>query len=271
MKMSIIGIGTIGSKLAIYLMSMGIQVCCITTKDSNVVKERLWNLIKKRNLDLAFDKEVIQVSNNYSIAHGSDLIIDATAENYDIKETVYRRIKEQVEGKPMIATTTSSLNIEKLSDMAKPLKLMGLHFFNPPDKMKLVEVSYQEESKDIAELIVSKLKNLCTDKQFIIMPLVQGYICNRILFVYLNAAFNYHLSTGISFSDIDMAMEMGTNVPMGPFRLSDYIGNDISLSILEQFYSELEDEQYRPSLLIKQIVSNGKLGRKVKEGFYKYE
>jgi len=270
-KITIVGMGTIGSKLAIYLLSKGIEVCCITTRMPDEVKERLWSMFIKRNPETTVDKSMIQISNSYSIAIGSDLIIDASAESYEVKESVYSSINQNVSGSTVIATTTSSLSIEKLSLVARPSVLMGLHFFNPPDKMKLVEVTYSKENKRIVDSLLDVLQQLLVDKQFIVMPMVQGYICNRILFVYLNASFNYHLATDISFSDIDTAMELGTNVPMGPFKLSDYIGNDITLSILDQFYKELNEDQYKPSPLIEEVVGSGKLGRKVMRGFYEYE
>ena len=136
--------------------------------------------------------------------------------------------------------------------------------------MRLLEINLPAKPTIDIDGFVHNIQQIMNDKEFVFIPRIQGYICNRLLFIYINAAFNYHQSTGISISDIDKAMELGTNVPMGPFRLSDYIGNDVTLSILEQFHKELGDETYKPADLIVKMVNEGSLGRKVGKGFYTY-
>ncbi len=266
---SVMGLGTIGTKLVVYFLSKGQRVIALTRSVPDSKYEKLAGILRKKYPDGAADLiKNLHVTNDMGEMVHTRVGFDSTLETYDSKRSLYERMREVLNRDQIIATTTSSLDLNRLSGYCAPLTLVGFHVFNPPDKMKLVEINLPENCSEDVIAAVDRVKNVMDDKVFIHTPRIQGYICNRLLFIYINAAFDYHLTTGISFSDIDKAMELGTNVPMGPFKLSDYVGNDVTLSILEQFHEELGDERYKPSRLIIQLVKEGKLGKKTGRGFY---
>lgn len=270
-KMSVIGLGTIGSKLIVYLLGKGVSITAYTRSDVKSKSESICSFLKRKfpeDADNLISK--LLITNDINMLRNINIIFDATYEDYDVKEKLYGQLKEILDKDSIIATTTSSLDLNKLEKFSNPLTLIGFHVFNPPDKMRLVEINLPANPTIDIDGFVHNIQQIMDDKEFVFIPRIQGYICNRLLFIYINAAFNYHQATGISISDIDKAMELGTNVPMGPFRLSDYIGNDVTLSILEQFHKELGDEAYKPSNLIVKMVNEGSLGRKVGKGFYAY-
>jgi len=270
-QISVIGLGTIGTKLIVYLLNKGVSIVAYTRNDTKSKHDSVYSILMKKHPDDA-DKlsRKLLITNDIKEVKSSKIVLDATCEDYNVKEKLYCQLNEILDKDSIIATTTSSLNLNILQAFSNPLTLVGFHVFNPPDKMRLVEISMPTESTERTDVFVTRIRQIMDDKEFIFLPRIQGYICNRLLFIYLNASFNYHLSTGISIGDIDKAMELGTNVPMGPFRLSDYIGNDVTLSILGQFHRELGDDMYKPSSLITKIVKEGLYGRKSGRGFYVY-
>ena len=269
--MSVIGLGTIGSKLIVYLLVKGVSITAYTRSDVKSKHAYIYSILTKKypeNADNLIGK--LLITNDINTLKDINIIFDATYEDYYVKEKLYGLLKEILDKDSIIATTTSSLDLIKLENFCNPLTLIGFHVFNPPDKMRLLEINLPAKPTIDIDGFVHNIQQIMNDREFVFIPRIQGYICNRLLFIYINAAFNYHQSTGISISDIDKAMELGTNVPMGPFRLSDYIGNDVTLSILEQFHKELGDETYKPADLIVKMVNEGSLGRKVGKGFYTY-
>ena len=258
-QIAVVGLGTIGAKLLSYLTIKGANTIGLTTGKVHEKRALILNHLTKSVSNIDTEKHRFVVVNDFAQLANADLVIDATPEDYSIKQNTYSCIISVVKPSCVIASTSSSLNLQKLNSYCSPNKLFGLHFFNPPDKMKLVEISIPQSDEHI-DVAIDVLRQIINDKEIILMPCIQGYICNRLLFIYLNAAFNYHQQSGILIPDIDKAMELGTNMPMGPFRLSDYIGNDVTLSILETFFNELDDPSYKPSSVIQEVVQRGLLG-----------
>lgn len=212
----------------------------------------------------------VSTTTDLSKASDADLIIEAIVENIDIKKTVFKELDAICPASTIFATNTSAISITELaSATSRPDKFIGMHFFNPATIMKLVEVirgfaTSDETFKEVYELAASIGKEPVEVKEG------PGFVVNKILITMINEAICV-LEEGIaSPEDIDKAMKLGANHPMGPLALSDLIGNDTVLHILETFVAETGDSKYRPARLLKTMVRAGKLGRKTGAGFYDY-
>jgi len=200
-----------------------------------------------------------------------DFVVEAVSENLEIKKAVFATLENA--GLPessVLATNTSSISITKLAAATKrPEKVIGMHFMNPVPVMKLVEVIRGlRTSDDTLNLTLDLCKRMKKD------PATSedrpGFVANRILMPYINEAV-FALQEGIaSAEDIDKVMKLGTNVPMGPLTLADFIGLDTCLSIMEVLHRDFGDSKYRPAPLLVNYVEAGLLGKKTKRGFYDY-
>lgn len=267
----IIGIGTIGSKLIPYLASKDYNIIAYNHKNIEMHQKNVKEIyIKRYKNDSEFDKRTKFTEDINDLIH-LPLILDATPDKYEVKKELYNTLDKICSKDTVIGCTTSSLDLNVLAGFYRADSFFGFHVFNPPDKMQLIELSCNEEISSACRGIMNELKAILKDKVFVELPIIQGYVVNRLLFVYLNSAYNYHLSTSIEFDKIDSCMKLGINVPMGPFQLSDYIGNDVCLDILKQFYQSLNLPEYKPSELLIDYVNKGLLGKKTKNGFYIYE
>jgi 3-hydroxybutyryl-CoA dehydrogenase len=199
-----------------------------------------------------------------------DLVIEALAEDIDIKLDYFRQLDQTCGENTILSTTTSSLSVTNIAMVTgRPTKVIGLHFFNPAPVMKLVEViPTLLTDEDITE----GARKLC--EQLGKVPVVAkdraGFIVNALLFPYLNHAVRMFEAGYASREDIDAAMMNGTGHPMGPLALLDLVGNDVSLEIIESLYDEFRDPFIAPAPLLKQMVAAGLLGRKTGRGFYDY-
>lgn len=203
----------------------------------------------------------------------ADLIIEAAPENLDLKQDILREIETCcAEGKDFIfATNTSSLSITEIAKASKnPSNVVGMHFFNPVHIMRLVEVVVGEETNqatvDAVLEVVRKMR-----KEPITVRDVPGFASSRLGVALGLEAMRMVEQNVASPQDIDKAMELGYNHPMGPLRLTDLVGLDVRLSIAEYLYATLESENFRPPEILKQMVAEGKLGKKTGEGFYNWE
>jgi 3-hydroxybutyryl-CoA dehydrogenase len=212
----------------------------------------------------------LQATGAISELAGVDLVIEALAEDLDIKVDYFRQLDQTCSEQTILSTTTSSLSVTQLAMTTnRPAKVIGLHFFNPAPVMKLVEVV---PTLLTDEDIVEGVRKLC--EQLGKVPVVAkdraGFIVNALLFPYLNHAVRMLEGGYASREDIDAAMMNGTGHPMGPLALLDLVGNDVSLEIIESLYAEFRDPFVAPAPLLKQMVAAGLLGRKTGKGFYDY-
>ena len=200
-----------------------------------------------------------------------DLVIEALAEDIDVKLDYFRQLDQTCDERTILSTTTSSLSVTNIAmTTERPSKVIGLHFFNPAPVMKLVEVVPTLLTDDD---VTEGARKLC--EQLGKVPVVAkdraGFIVNALLFPYLNQAVRMFEAGYASREDIDAAMMNGCGHPMGPLALLDLVGNDISLEIVESLYAEFRDPFLAPAPLLKQMVAAGLLGRKTGRGFYDYK
>ena len=237
------------------------------------VDKNLGRLVKKEKITEE-DKENIlkkvEITTDYKDLKDCDLVIEAIAEDMDIKKDTFKQLDEICKEDTIIATNTSSLSITEIASATnRPDKIIGMHFFNPVPAMKLVEVIRGiATSQEVFDAI--KEASEAIGKTPVEVAEAPGFVVNRILIPMINEGIGI-LAEGIaSAEDIDTSMKLGANHPMGPLALGDLIGLDVCLAIMEVLYTETGDSKYRPHPLLRKYVRAGYLGRKTKKGFFDY-
>jgi 3-hydroxybutyryl-CoA dehydrogenase len=202
---------------------------------------------------------------------GAQLVIEAATEDPKLKLDLYRRVSDLVGAETIVASNTSSISITLLASVMKhPQNVCGMHFFNPPQLMNLVEIIRGNQTSDETVEAVREVSRKMGKDTVLCKKDSPGFIVNRILVPALNEAV-FLLQEGVADpEDIDKAVKLGLNWPMGPIQLLDYVGLDTTLSITQVFMQEFQDGKYRPSPLLREMVRSGKLGRKTGRGFYEW-
>ncbi len=273
----ILGAGTMAQGIAIESLRAGCDVFMWHHTDSKKpilkVKERLDSWLKSNKISASLHQAMlhkIHAAGDTSSLCGCDIIIESIVEDFHHKEELLVKMDKAASSHTIICTNTSSFSINSLGRrLTEPGRFIGLHFFNPVDRTGLVEiVSGEKTSGRTVELI--KLFCRLLTKEYVLLEDSPGFIVNRLLMAYLNNAANLLKNNIAVAEDIDRAMKLGTNHPMGPFQLCDLIGIDTVYNILSSLYSELKDKAYEPCTVFKSMTDLGLLGRKTGEGFYKY-
>jgi len=275
----IIGAGTMGSGIAQVAAIEGLDVVLVDNSEAALEKglanvtRNLDRLVAKEKLT-ATDKGVaikrITRSVGYNSLRSADLVIEAATENPALKTTILRQIDQLVRPDAIIATNTSSISITRLaSEIGRPERFIGLHFFNPVPVMPLVEVVRGLQTSDATHEAVEALAQQL-GKTPITVKNSPGFVVNRILLPMLNEAFFVLAEDEADATSIDDAMKLGCNHPIGPLALADLIGLDVLLSVMQTIHDEFDDSKYRPAPLLKELVAAGYFGRKSGRGVYRY-
>ncbi|MGX4600210.1 3-hydroxybutyryl-CoA dehydrogenase [Faecalimicrobium sp. JNUCC 81] len=280
MKIMVIGSGTMGSGIAQVFIANGHQVILRDLNNDSLEKgiktitKSLDRKVEKAKITEEEKNETLsRLSKTIDLekAKDCDLIIEAIVENMQIKKQLFEELDKICKEETIFATNTSSLSITDLSiSTTRAEKVIGMHFFNPAPVMKLVEViDGMLTSKETHDTIYK----LCTqlDKTPVSVAEAPGFVVNRILVPMINEAIGIFAEGIANVEDIDNAMKLGANHPIGPLALGDLIGLDVCLNIMEVLYSEFGDSKYRPHPLLRKMVRAGMLGRKSKKGFYDYK
>ncbi len=278
-KVGIVGSGTMGSGIAQLVAASGYQVVLIDLNDELLkkavsrVNKNLSRLVEKEKIEDDVKQQIvsrIKTSTNLDELGDCDLVIEAVSENINIKKQLFEKLDTILKKDCIIASNTSTLPIIQLATItSRPENVVGIHFFNPAPVMKLVEIiksltTSQQTAQKAEKFVLSLGKDPVVTKD---RP---GFIVNRILLPMLNEAV-FALEEGMGTAqDIDKAMKLGTNHPMGPLELIDLIGLDVILDILDVLFEEFKDSKYRAAPLLRQMVRAGHLGRKSGRGFHDY-
>lgn len=278
-QVGVIGAGTMGSGIAQVVAGSGRKVVLIDVSESsldkgmNTIEKSLARLVKKGDIAESDSRAIvsnIQSTTRYEDLSDVDMVIEAVFEEIGVKKETFKKLDECTKPEIILATNTSSLPIVEIAITTKrPDKVVGMHFFNPVPIMKLVEVVKSLATSDeTAEFAYDFGRAL--GKEPVKAKDIPGFIVNRVLMPLLNEAV-FTLQDGIgSAEDIDKAMKLGTNQPMGPLALIDLIGLDVTLDVIDVLYKEFQDSKYRAAPLLRQMVRAGWLGRKSGKGFYDY-
>ena len=279
-RVGIVGCGVMGSGIAQLCSQAGYDVLVSDINDELLNKgllsldRSLTKRIERRKLSQQ-DKDTIlshiHGTTNIKDFHRCDVMIEAVFENLDVKRKIFAELDAVCPQHAILATNTGSLSVIDIAKATKRMdKVLGLHFFNPPHVMKLVElvktIATSNESAEIGREFAVSL-----GKTVVIAPDVPGFLANRLMApLGLNAI--RMLEAGLATKeDIDTAAKLGANMPMGPLERADLIGLDIILQGNEAMYQEYKDHMYAPPILLKRMVAAGWLGRKTGKGFYEYD
>ena len=278
-RIAVIGAGQMGNGITQVAASAGYEVLMVDIKQEFVdrgmatIQKSLTKLVSKERMSQSDADETlarITTTTNRNDCADVDLVVEAVPEILDLKTSIFSELDEICKPECILASNTSSISISTIADATnRPDKVIGMHFMNPVPIMKLVEIINGDQTSEATNSAVveaaekmGKTALSCNDSP--------GFVSNRILCPMLNEAI-LTLQEGVAEpAAIDGIMKLGMNHPIGPLALSDLIGLDTVLHIMNVLHDGLNDDKYAPADLLKTMVAEGKLGRKSGEGFYKY-
>lgn len=278
-NVTVIGAGIMGSGIATISLLGGYEVNLLDIAQEYVEggKSKI-----EKNLQKSVEKGVITeeartqmmskltLSTDYSTVKNSQLVIEAIVENLDVKKKLFTQLSEHAVDEAIIASNTSALSLTDIANFyKKPERVIGMHFFNPAVVMKLVELIRTEQTTDEVYNL-SKEFVLAIKKDPIEVKESPGFVVNRILVPMINEAAMVYGEGVSSAADIDKAMMLGANHPIGPLALADMIGIDTCQAIMETYKRDFKSDKYEPASAFAKLIAEGNLGRKTGKGFYDY-
>lgn len=279
-KVAVVGAGAMGSGIAYVCAVKGYEVVMAEVSDELLkksvsrIRQMIVDGVSRGKFSPKDAEEVVKkIRGTTSVAEAAkdvDMVIEAVFEDINVKKEVFKKLDENCPSHAILASNTSALSITEMAQVTRrPDKVIGLHFFNPPYAMKLVEVvmgsQTSEETRKVADDFVRGL-----GKETVTVKDSPGFIVNRLVLPMLNEAVHLVFDEGkATMEDVDKAVTLGMNFPVGPFRLADYVGLDVALAVLEHLY-EAFGEKFKPSPILVEKVKNGQLGMKTRRGFYEY-
>lgn len=279
MKICVIGTGTMGNGVAQVFAQAGFEVLLKGRSEASLAKahktmeKNLSRMVEKGKMEAAEKERVLAAitdTMSYEDCRDADLIVEAIAEDMEVKCEIFKMLDGICKPEAILATNTSSLSVTQVAAVtSRPDRVIGMHFFNPVPAMKLVEVIRgQLTSSAVHDQVVEIARKL--DKVPVSVNEAPGFVVNRILIPMINEGVGILADGVASKEEIDEAMKLGANHPMGPLALADLIGLDVCLAIMEVLYHEFGDSKYRPHPLLRKMVRANLLGRKTGIGFYDY-
>ena len=279
MKICVVGTGTMGNGIAQTFAQAGHDVLLKGRSEASLekahktIEKSLSKLVEKGKMEAA-EKEAIKArikdTMDYWDCKDVDLVIEGVAEDMPTKLEIFKTLDAICKPEAILATNTSSLSITEIgAATSRPDKVIGMHFFNPVPMMKLVEViTGQLTSQETHDKVMAIATEI--GKTPVSANEAPGFVVNRILIPMINEGISIYADGVASKEEIDEAMKLGANHPMGPLALGDLIGLDVCLAIMEVLFHEFEDSKYRPHPLLRKMVRANQLGRKTGIGFYDY-
>ncbi len=279
MKIVVLGNGTMGAGIAQTMAQKSLEVT-MKGRSTESLGRAMARMEKGLNRQVdkgrmtAEDRDAIlariTTTTDFEQVKDADLVIEAVSEEMEVKKEILTHLCSILQPEAIIATNTSSLSITELAAATKrPEKVIGMHFFNPVPVMKLVEVITGQLT---SEATLTTVLQLCEQlgKVAVKVNEAPGFVVNRILIPMINEAIGEYADGVATVEEIDTAMKLGANHPMGPLELGDFIGLDVCLAIMEVLFNEYGDPKYRPHTLLRKMVRANLLGRKTSRGFYDY-
>lgn len=276
---AVMGSGLMGAGIAQAAASAGHYVHIIDIADEQLDKARalIGKLIggKVAKGKMTQDEadtllERLSYTTNYEVLRDAEIVVEAVPEKMAVKQETFSRVSSFVGPTCLLLTNTSGINIDAIAEaVSHKDRLLGAHFFYPAPVMKLVELirgtQTSDEAFNQAQVFAQSL-----GKTTVVAPNQPGFIVNRLIVPYQNEG-AYLVSEGCTPQDVDTAMKLGCNHPMGPCELMDFTGIDVVYATMKGLYEAFGDEKYRPCPLLKEMIEAGTLGRKTGKGFYTYE
>jgi 3-hydroxybutyryl-CoA dehydrogenase len=279
-KVCVLGAGIMGSGIAQVVAAAGFEVTMRDIEDSFVekglatIKFHLDRAVEKEKIEADAATEIMaRIEGTTDISEavaGADFIIEAVVEDMRVKKELFSELDALCKPETILASNTSGLSITEIGSVTgRPDKVIGVHFFNPAPVMQLVELIRGFVTSDVT-FAVTKAFVEQLGKTPIEVKESPGFAVNRILCPMINEAIFVYSESVAAAEDIDQAMVLGANHPIGPLALADLVGLDTLLAVLEGLHQELGEDKYRPAPLLRKMVRAGHLGRKAGKGFYNY-
>ena len=279
--LGVVGAGTMGSGIAHVAAQSGLRVVVVETDGSQRQRAKDYireidrrSIAKGRLTEEAAEETFRRLSFEADLdaLAQADFCVEAIYEDLEAKKAIFRRLDEVVRPGVVLATNTSSMSITEIGRVTgRPERTCGLHFFNPAQVMKLVEVvrGYNTSDETMAE--AQAFARELGKTPIAVQKDQPGFVVNRVLMPFLAEACKVVEEGVASVEDVDTAVKLGLNHPMGPFTLLDFTGVDVCYAVMDYFYREFGDPAYKPPLLLHQLVRAGRMGRKSGAGFYDYD